>query len=83
MLSAAEKPIMPARKSPFRVAVIGCKQKLEEAVSNLPRLMRFYPSRVVHIREGARFLGNASPAFIDLPMTSRSDDAKTAPSPSC
>ncbi len=29
------------------------------------RLMGFEPDRIVHIREGARFLGNASPALID------------------
>jgi len=29
------------------------------------RLMGFEPGRVVHIREGTRFMGNASPAFID------------------
>ena len=29
------------------------------------RLMGLEPDRVVHIREGSRFLGNASPALID------------------
>ena len=29
------------------------------------RLMGFEPSRIVHVREGARFLGNAAPGFID------------------
>jgi len=29
------------------------------------RLMGFEPDRVVHLREGSRFLGNASPALID------------------
>jgi uncharacterized protein (DUF362 family) len=29
------------------------------------RLMGFEPERIVHIREGARFLGNSSPRFID------------------
>ena len=29
------------------------------------RLMGFEPDRIVHIREGSRFLGNASPALID------------------
>ena len=29
------------------------------------RLMGFDPDRIVHIREGSRFLGNASPALID------------------
>ena len=29
------------------------------------RLMGFHPERVSHIREGSRFLGNASPALID------------------
>ena len=29
------------------------------------RLMGFEPSRIVHVREGSRFLGNASPALID------------------
>ena len=29
------------------------------------RLMGFEPSRIVHIREGAKFLGNVSPALID------------------
>jgi uncharacterized protein (DUF362 family) len=29
------------------------------------RLMGFEPERIVHIREGSRFLGNASPALID------------------
>jgi len=29
------------------------------------RLMGFEPDRIVHIREGARFLGNLSPALID------------------
>jgi uncharacterized protein (DUF362 family) len=29
------------------------------------RLMGFEPDRIVHIREGSRFLGNASPAVID------------------
>jgi len=35
------------------------------ADSTCARLMRFHPERVSHIREGSRFLGNASPAFID------------------
>ena len=30
------------------------------------RLMGFEPGRIAHIREGSRFLGNASPALIDL-----------------
>ena len=29
------------------------------------RLMGFEPGRIAHIHEGSRFLGNASPAFID------------------
>jgi uncharacterized protein (DUF362 family) len=29
------------------------------------RLMGFEPSRIVHIREGSRFLGNASPGLVD------------------
>jgi uncharacterized protein (DUF362 family) len=29
------------------------------------RLMGFDPDRIVHIRQGSRFLGNASPALID------------------
>ena len=29
------------------------------------RLMGFEPRRIVHIREGARFLGNAAPGYID------------------
>jgi uncharacterized protein (DUF362 family) len=29
------------------------------------RLMAFEPGRIVHIREGAKFIGNASPALID------------------
>jgi uncharacterized protein (DUF362 family) len=29
------------------------------------RLMGFEPSRIVHIREGARFLGNTDPGYID------------------
>ena len=29
------------------------------------RLMGFEPSRIVHIREGSRFLGNAAPSLID------------------
>ena len=29
------------------------------------QLMGFEPSRIVHLREGSRFLGNASPALID------------------
>ena len=29
------------------------------------RLMGFEPGRIVHVREGSRFLGNASPALID------------------
>ena len=29
------------------------------------RLMGFEPDRIVHVREGSRFLGNASPALID------------------
>ncbi len=29
------------------------------------RLMGFEPGRIVHIREGSRFLGNASPALVD------------------
>jgi hypothetical protein len=29
------------------------------------RLMRFEPDRIVHIREGSRFLGNASQGLID------------------
>ena len=30
------------------------------------RLMGFEPGRIVHIRDGSRFLGNASPALIDM-----------------
>ena len=30
------------------------------------QLMGFDPGRIAHIREGSRFLGNASPALIDL-----------------
>src|SRR5258708_8117935 len=30
------------------------------------RLMGFEPRRIVHIREGSRFLGNASPALIEM-----------------
>ena len=29
------------------------------------RLMGFEPDRIVHIREGSRFLGNAAPSLID------------------
>ena len=29
------------------------------------RLMGFHPGRIIHIREGSRFLGNASTALID------------------
>src|SRR5664279_3422509 len=29
------------------------------------RLMGFDPNRIVHIREGSRFLGNGAPALID------------------
>jgi uncharacterized protein (DUF362 family) len=29
------------------------------------RLMGFEPNRVVHIREGSRFLGNSSPRLLD------------------
>ena len=29
------------------------------------RLMGFEPARIIHIREGSRFLGNASPALLD------------------
>ena len=29
------------------------------------RLMGFQPERIAHIREGSKFLGNSSPAFID------------------
>jgi uncharacterized protein (DUF362 family) len=29
------------------------------------RLMGFEPDRIVHIREGSKFLGNSSPALID------------------
>ena len=29
------------------------------------RLMGFEPERIAHIREGVRFMGNASPALID------------------
>jgi uncharacterized protein (DUF362 family) len=29
------------------------------------RLMGFDPSRIVHVREGARFLGNTDPGHID------------------
>jgi len=29
------------------------------------RLMGFNPGRIVHIREGSRFLGNSSPALLD------------------
>ena len=29
------------------------------------RLMGFEPGRIVHIREGARFVGNAAPGSID------------------
>ena len=30
-----------------------------------PRMMGFVPGRIVHIREGSKFMGNASPALID------------------
>jgi len=29
------------------------------------RLMNFEPDRVIHIREGSRFLGNTTPASVD------------------
>ena len=38
------------------------------------RLMGFEPDRIVHIREGSRFLGNASPAGID-----QAGETSTAP----
>jgi uncharacterized protein (DUF362 family) len=38
------------------------------------RLMGFEPNRVVHIREGARFLGNSSPGLLD-----QAGEAITAP----
>jgi uncharacterized protein (DUF362 family) len=35
------------------------------ADASCARLMGFEPDRIVHIREGSRFLGNSSPALID------------------
>jgi uncharacterized protein (DUF362 family) len=41
------------------------------------RLMGFEPERIVHIREGARFLGNLSPALVD--QAGESLNAPTSP----
>ena len=41
------------------------------------RLMGFDPSRIVHIREGARFIGNASSALID--QAAETGDVPVAP----
>lgn len=35
------------------------------ADASCARLMGFEPERIVHIHEASRFLGNASPAFMD------------------
>jgi uncharacterized protein (DUF362 family) len=55
----------PLNGTPRELGKIVLADDLVAADSTCARLMGFHPERVSHIREGSRFLGNASPAFID------------------
>ena len=55
----------PLTGSPRPLARIVLADDPVAADATCARLMGFEPSRIVHIREGARFLGNASPILID------------------
>jgi uncharacterized protein (DUF362 family) len=61
-------------KSPQRQLLIGAARLPGKIVladdpvaadANCARLMGLEPGRIVHIREGSRFLGNGAPALID------------------
>ena len=55
----------PLNGSPRALGKIVLADDPVAADATCARLMGFHPERVIHIREGARFLGNASPALID------------------
>jgi len=55
----------PLNGTPCELGKIVLADDLVAADSTCARLMGLDPERVSHIRQGSRFLGNASPAFID------------------
>jgi uncharacterized protein (DUF362 family) len=55
----------PLNGTPRELGKIVLADDLVAADSTCARLMGFHPEQFRHIREGSRFLGNASPAFID------------------
>ena len=55
----------PLNGSPRPLGKIVLSDDPVAADATCARLMGFEPERVIHIREGARFLGNASPILID------------------
>ncbi len=55
----------PLNGTPRPLGMIVLADDPVAADATCARLMGFGPSRIVHIRESARFLGNASPALID------------------
>jgi uncharacterized protein (DUF362 family) len=56
----------PLNGTPRPLEKIVLADDLVAADATCARLMGLKPGRIVHIREGSRFLGNASPALIDL-----------------
>jgi uncharacterized protein (DUF362 family) len=55
----------PLNGTPRPLGTIALADDPVAADATCARLMGFEPSRIVHIREGARFIGNASSALID------------------
>ena len=55
----------PLNGKPRFLEKIVLADDLVAADASCVRLMGFEPSRIVHIHEGSRFLGNLSPALID------------------
>jgi len=55
----------PLNGTPRLLRTIVLADDLVAADATCARLMGFNPGRIVHIREGSRFLGNSSPALLD------------------
>jgi uncharacterized protein (DUF362 family) len=55
----------PLNGSPRALGKIVLAEDPVAADATCARLMGFHPGRIIHIREGSRFLGNASTALID------------------
>ena len=55
----------PLNGTPRRLGTIVLADDPVAADATCARLMGFEPERITHIREGARFLGNASPTLVD------------------